>query len=82
MSIVAKRSPISGTAELLFALAMKIQSGKIWMHPEFAQPFYDHFSGTTRVSRCQKRTSGLYGAREDQYRHNDHLAGHHSIWTK
>jgi len=23
------------------------------------------FSGTTRVSRCQKRTSGLYGAREE-----------------
>jgi len=23
------------------------------------------FSGNTRVSRCQKRTSGLYGARED-----------------
>jgi len=23
------------------------------------------FSGTTRVTRCQKRTSGLYGARED-----------------
>jgi len=29
------------------------------------QPFYGHFSGTTRVSRCQKRTSRLYGARED-----------------
>ena len=29
------------------------------------QPFYSPFSGTTRVSRCQKRTSGLYGARED-----------------
>jgi len=29
------------------------------------QLFYDPFSGTTRVSRCQKRTSGLYGARED-----------------
>jgi len=28
------------------------------------QPFYSPFSGTTRVSRCQKRTSGLYGARE------------------
>ena len=28
------------------------------------QPFYGPFSGTTRVSRCQKRTSGLYGARE------------------
>jgi len=29
------------------------------------QPFYGLFSGTTRVSRCQKRTSGHYGARED-----------------
>ena len=29
------------------------------------QPFYSPFSGTTRVSRCQKRTSGLYGARGD-----------------
>jgi len=29
------------------------------------QPFYNHFSRTTRVSRCQKRTSVLYGARRD-----------------
>jgi len=29
------------------------------------QPFYSPFSGTTQVSRCQKRTSGLYGARKD-----------------
>jgi len=29
------------------------------------QAFYGPFSGTTRVSRCQKRTSRLYGARED-----------------
>jgi len=29
------------------------------------QPLYGPFSGTTRVSRCQKRTSGLYDARED-----------------
>ena len=29
------------------------------------QPFYGPFSGTIRVSRCQKRTSGLYGASED-----------------
>jgi len=29
------------------------------------QPFYGPFSGTTRVSRCQKRTSGFYGTRED-----------------
>jgi len=29
------------------------------------QSFYGPFSRTTRVSRCQKRTCGLYGARED-----------------
>ena len=29
------------------------------------QAFYGPFSGTTGVSRCQKRTSGLCGARED-----------------
>jgi len=29
------------------------------------QPFYGHFSGTIRVSRCQKRTSRVYGARKD-----------------
>jgi len=46
------------------------------------QPFYGPFSGTTRVSRCQKRTSGLYGAREiNRDRHTDHLAEHHSIQT-
>ena len=33
--------------------------------PAPPQLFYGPFSGTTRVSRCQKRTSGLYGARED-----------------
>jgi len=35
---------------------------QLWPRPH---PFYGPFSGTTRVSRCQKRTSGLYGARED-----------------
>jgi len=29
------------------------------------QPFYGPLSRTTRVNQCQKRTSGLYGARED-----------------
>jgi len=29
------------------------------------QPFYGPFSETTRVSQCQKRTSGLYDARDD-----------------
>jgi len=32
---------------------------------ETPRPFYGPFSGTTQVSQCQKRTSGLYGARED-----------------
>jgi len=44
--------------------------------------FYGPFSGSTRVSWCQKRTSGLYGAREIyRGRHTDHPAGHHFIWT-
>jgi len=34
-------------------------------HTHTHTPFYGPFSGTTRVSRCQKRTSGLYGAKED-----------------
>jgi len=29
------------------------------------QPFYGPFSGITWVSQCQRRTSGLHGARED-----------------
>jgi len=44
--------------------------GQFWgfsspLTPPPPQPFYGPFSGTTRVSRCQKRTSGLYGARRD-----------------
>ena len=46
------------------------------------QPFYGPFSGTTRVSRCQKRTSGLTVQGEiNRGRHTDHPAGRHSIWT-
>ena len=37
--------------------------GKTITIPPTPQPFYGPFSGTPRVSRCQKRTSGLYGAR-------------------
>jgi len=41
------------------------------------------FSGTTRVSRCQKKSSsGLCGARGDiRGRHTDNPAGRHSIRT-
>ena len=34
------------------------------VHTHTPQLFYGPFSRTTRVRRCQKRTSGLYGARE------------------
>ena len=44
---------------------------------------YGPFSGTARVSRCQKKSSsGLYGAREDNRgRHTDNPAERHSIRT-
>jgi len=46
------------------------------------QPFYGHFSRTTRVSRCQKRTSGLMVQGEiNRGRHTDHPAGCLSIRT-
>jgi len=44
--------------------------------------FYGPFSGTTWVSHCQKKSSGLYGARGDiRGRHTDNPAGCHSIRT-
>jgi len=44
------------------------------------QPFYGLFSGTTQVSRYQKRTSGLHGeGKINRGRHTDRLAGRHSI---
>ena len=36
----------------------------IYTTPPPPQPFYGPFSRTTRVSQCQKRTSGLHGARK------------------
>jgi len=51
--VVAKWSPISATAELLL----------FYSHTH-TQPFYGSFFMATRVSRCQKETSGLYGARK------------------
>jgi len=42
-----------------------IQLWRLKHNHTIPQPFYGPFSGTTRVSWCQKRTSGLYGARED-----------------
>ena len=56
--------------ELRQVMPHLLQANLIFAEKDFSQPqpFYGPFSGTTRVSRCQKRTSGLYGAREDQQR--------------
>jgi len=46
------------------------------------QPFYGPFSGTTRVSRCQKRTLDfMVQGKINRGRHTDHPAGRHSIRT-
>jgi len=55
---------------------------KLW-HTTTPQPFYGPFSRITRVSRCQKRTSGLMmQGKINRGRHTDHPDGRHSIRTK
>ena len=49
---------------ILIAAVRSTQPFALQTHT-YTQPFEGPFSGTTRVSRCQKRTSGLYGAGED-----------------
>jgi len=57
---------------------------RFWdMRPHHTTTVLRPFSGTTRVSRCQKRTSGLNGASKiNRGRHTDNPAGRHSIQTK
>jgi len=45
------------------------------------QPFYGPFSGTTRVSQCQKLLDFVVQGKINRGRHTDHPAGRHSIWT-
>ena len=54
-----------------------------YKHHTTTQPFYGPFSGITRVSRCQKRTSGfMVQGKTNRGIHINHPAGCHSIWTK
>jgi len=54
----------------------------IWQPPPHHNHFYGPFSGTTRVSRCQKRTSDvMVQGKSDRGRHTNHPAGRHSIRT-
>jgi len=57
----------STSPELRQVMPHLLQANLRFAEKDFSQPqpFYGPFSGTTWVSRCQKRTSGLYGARED-----------------
>jgi len=57
-----KKTLILHNNTVLLLLLLLLQD---YYHTTTPQPFYGPFSGTTWVSRCQKRTSGLYGARED-----------------
>jgi len=56
MPLIIRFKDIASSLFLRFLIALS---------PPPPQPFYSPFSGTTRVSWDQKRTSGLYGARED-----------------
>ena len=58
-----------------FTLGVVGLSVNLSHHTHTPQPFYGPFSGTTRVSWCQKRTSGLYGAREDKQRQTHRQSG-------
>jgi len=68
---------------IAFMLAVQCLSQTTHTHTH-TQTFYGPCSGTTQVSRCQKKSSsGLYGAREDNRgKHTDHPAARLSIWTK
>ena len=51
-------------------------------HTHTHTTFLWSFCRTTRVSRCQKKSSGLYGAREDiRGIHTNNPAGRRSVWT-
>ena len=85
-ALLARRHPLvhSGTSVVLQVLHTKITVS--YCHPPFhgttPQPFYGPFSGTTRVSRCQKRTLNFkVQGKINRGRHKDDPAGCHSIWT-
>jgi len=58
----ASSSSVNFTDRMLFLMPNQQCQSTTTTPP---QPFYGPFSGTIWVSWCQKRTSGLYGARED-----------------
>jgi len=52
-------------AQPTYVKALKATDNTHTHHTTTPQPFYGPLSGTTRVSQCQNRTSGLYGATEN-----------------
>jgi len=61
-AVKGPKMPFLSLVTLTFDLDLQTRLGE-GPNTTTPQPFYGPFSGTTRVSRCQKRTSGLYGAR-------------------
>ena len=63
LPLAARLTLVSLLYERILVLSTEPQPTR-YTHTD-TQPFYGPFSRTTWVSRCQKRTSGLYGAMED-----------------
>jgi len=77
---------------LIISCLIKIQNGLSFLLPAYqgcprnahTQPFYGPFSGTTRVSWCQKKKlllDFMVQGKINRGRHTDHPAGRHSIRT-
>jgi len=65
-NVVAKLTLLN--SHLFNVMMLQINSPDSKHHHTTPQLFYGPFSRTTRVSLCQKRTSGLYCARGDLQR--------------
>jgi len=62
---VRQTAIITKMSKVLICIPASVLPSPFSAHHLPPQPIYGPFSGTTWVSRCHKRTSGLYGARED-----------------
>jgi len=75
LSATTPSSPPSDCPRLRFAPRTPCQISHSISHHHHTTAVLRPFCGTTRVSWCQKRTSGPHGAREDQQRRT-----HRTIW--
>jgi len=89
LSFISALSPLVGGQERLPACKeseLFVECGPTcWYscrtHTTTTTVLYGPFSGTTRVSRCQKRTDFMMQGKINRGRHTDTLAGRHCIQT-